>query len=169
MASLSETFVTKSYVKGKKMDYGRNKQKKMPDRRKPTMGRKPKNSKISVVSPSRRGEGSRPKPVAKRVSPSKRGEGSTNLKATLAMKKKQAKVQEAGVANVAGTIAKGAIALAKNINKTKTKPTQIKTTPKSNVTRIFKNEKELKESKYRQRYEALMRQIEKERSSRGKR
>ena len=71
--------------------------------------------KATVVSPSRRGEGSRPKPVAKRVSPSARGEGSTNLKATVAMKKKQAKVQEAGVANVAGTVAKGAIAIGKRI------------------------------------------------------
>jgi hypothetical protein len=93
VASLGETFVTKSYVKGQKMI-------------------KKSNAK-STVSPSRRGEGSRAKPVAKRVSPSKRGEGSTNTKGIVAMKKKTAKIQESAVTNLPITVAKGLIALGK--------------------------------------------------------
>lgn len=71
--------------------------------------------KTTRVSPSARSEGSRAKPVAKRVSPSKRGEGSSNAKGTVAMKKKTAKVKEAGVANVAGSLVKGAVAVGKKI------------------------------------------------------
>jgi hypothetical protein len=77
--------------------------------------KKPTPKKTTRVSPSARGEGSKRKPVAKRVSPSARGEGSTNAKATVAMKKKTAKVQEAGVANVAGSLAKGAVAIGRKI------------------------------------------------------
>ena len=77
--------------------------------------KKPTPKKTTRVSPSARGEGSKRKPVAKRVSPSARGEGSTNAKATTAMKKKTAKVQEAGVGNIPMTVAKAAIAVGKKI------------------------------------------------------
>ena len=71
--------------------------------------------KVTRVSPSARGEGSKPKPVAKKVSPSKRGEGSANTKGIVAMKKKTAKVQESGVGNLPMTVAKGLVAVGKKI------------------------------------------------------
>lgn len=54
------------------------------------------------VSPSRRAEGSRTRPVAKRVSPSMRKEGSKRVAPT-----SPSKIQESGVGNIPMTIAKG--------------------------------------------------------------
>jgi hypothetical protein len=78
--------------------------------------------KTTRVSPSARGEGSKAKPVAKKVSPSKRGEGSTNAKATVAMKKKTAKVKEAGVGNLPMAAAKLAMAIAKRVSSSGSAP-----------------------------------------------
>ena len=58
------------------------------------------------ISPSRRGEGSRAKPKAKRVSPSMRKEGSKRVAPT-----RPSKIQESGVGNVPMTIAKGLSAI----------------------------------------------------------
>jgi hypothetical protein len=102
MPSLAKTFVTKSYAKGTKM------------------------KKTNRVSPSARGEGSKVKPTAKRVAPSKRGESSTNTKATVAMKKNTAKVQEAGVANFPATVIKAANTISNYFGKSG------KATPKTN-------------------------------------
>ena len=68
--------------------------------------------KTTRVSPSKRGEGSKPKPVAKKVSPSKRGEGSSNTKGIVAMKKKTAKVQESAVGNIPMTVVRAAKVIA---------------------------------------------------------
>lgn len=58
------------------------------------------------VSPSRRGEGSRAKPKAKRISPSMRKEGNKRVAPT-----RPSKIQESGVGNVPMTIAKGLSAI----------------------------------------------------------
>lgn len=113
MASLGETFVTKSYAKGQKMI-------------------KKSNSK-STVSPSRRGEGSRAKPVAKRVSPSKRGEGKTNLEGFLAMKRKTIKRQEAGVTNLPMSLARLGSAVVKSRSKTVTSPKSGEEVPRTKL------------------------------------
>lgn len=102
--------------------------------------------KVTRVSPSKRGEGSKPKPVAKKVSPSKRGEGSTNAKGIVAMKKKTAKVQESGVGNLPMTVAKGVVALGKKISNKKPAPTPAKSKPKSNV-KVVTNRTELTSTK----------------------
>ena len=98
--------------------------------------KKPTPKKTTRVSPSARGEGSRPKPVAKRVSPSVRGEGVRSDKPT--------KIVESGLGNLPMAVAKLAMAIAKQAPKSK--PTiakgQIKrTAPKSNVKVIPKGTK----------------------------
>ena len=109
--------------------------------------------KTTRVSPSARGEGSKPKPVAKKVSPSKRGEGSTNTKGIVAMKKKTANVQEAGVANVAGTVAKAAIAVGKKLSSKipKTKPTIAKSAIKRTPTKTQESQKAWREAEIQAR------------------
>jgi hypothetical protein len=79
MASLGETFVTKSYAKGKPV----------------------KKKSVTRVSASARGEGSRAKPVAKRVSPSIRKEGNKRVAPT-----KPSRIVESGVGNAPMTVVK---------------------------------------------------------------
>jgi hypothetical protein len=95
--------------------------------------KKPTPKKTTRVSPSARGEGSKRKPVAKRVSPSARGEGSTNTKATVAMKKNTAKVQESGVSNLPATIVKAAKTIYDYVGKSGKAAPKTNAAPSSNV------------------------------------